>query len=112
MLTDRLYGTINTAFNSVIDLLGTEAVWINVKTDTTKTLRVGFSKISNTDQPNVNAYALAGKTITAKAKDFSDITPEKFDSFDINGERFIAETVTPLRMNDTIVGFKITTRGK
>jgi hypothetical protein len=68
--------------------------------------------MGNTDQPNVNSYALAGKTITAKAKDFSTVTPEKFDSFTINGEKFIAETVTPIRMNDTIVGFKITTRGK
>jgi len=112
MLTDRLYGTIELAFNSVIDLLGTQAVWVNVKTDTTKTLRVGFSKMSNTDQTNVNSYALAGKTITARAKDFAGITPEKFDTFTINGERFVAETVTPIRMNDTIVGHKIITRGK
>lgn len=112
MLTDRLYGTIDLAFNAVIDLLGTQAIWVNVKTDTTKTLRVGFSKMSNTDQPNINSYALAGKTITAKAKDFSAVTPEKFDSFTVNGEKFIAETVTPVRMNDTIVGYKITTRGK
>jgi hypothetical protein len=113
MLTDKLYGTVDTAFNAVIDLLGTKAEWTNVKTDTTKILRVGFSKISNTDQPNVNSYALAGKTITAKAKDFSSgITPEKFDSFIVNGEKFIAETVTPVRLNDTIVGYKITTRGK
>jgi hypothetical protein len=55
---------------------------------------------------------LAGKTITAKAKDFQEVTPEKFDSFVINSERFIAETVTPVRLNDIIVGFKITTRGK
>ena len=112
MLTERLYGTIDQAFNAAIDLLGTKAEWTNVKTGATKVLRVGFAKMSNTDQPNVNSYALAGKTITAKAKDFTDVTPEKFDSFLVNGEKFIAETVTPVRLNDTIVGYKITTRGK
>ena len=112
MLTERLYGTIDQAFNAAIDLLGTKAEWTNVKTDTTKVLRVGFARIGNDDQTNVNSYALAGKTITAKAKDFSTVTPEKFDSFLINGERFIAETVTPVRLNDTIIGYKITTRGK
>lgn len=112
MLTDKIYGTIDQAFNAVIDLLGTKAEWTSAKTKTSKVLRVGFSKMSNTDQPNVNSYALAGKTITAKAKDFTDVTPEKFDSFLVNNEKFIAETVTPVRLNDTIVGYKITTRGK
>lgn len=112
MLSTDLYSTIDGAFVTVIDLLGVKADWVNVKTETTKTLTVGFSKMGNTDQPNVNAYALAGKTITAKAGDFTDVTPEKFDSFTIKGEKFIAETVTPVRLNDTIIGYKITTRGK
>jgi hypothetical protein len=61
---------------------------------------------------NVNAYALAGKTITAKVSDFMNTPPEKFDSFTIKGEKHIAETVTPVRLNDEIVGYKIVTRGK
>lgn len=112
MLTERLYGTIDTAFNAAIDLLGTKAEWTNVKSGTVKTLRVGFARMGNTDETNVNSYALAGKTITAKAIDFSEVTPEKFDSFLVNGEKFIAETVIPVRLNDTIIGYKITTRGK
>ena len=112
MLNNDLYSTVDGAFIMVIDLLGVKADWTNVKTNVTKTLTVGFSKMSNTDQPNVNSYALAGKTITAKAADFTDVTPEKFDSFVVRGEKFIAETVTPVRLNDTIIGYKITTRGK
>jgi|688.fasta_scaffold87268_3 hypothetical protein len=112
MLTNTVYNQIDGAFITVIDLLGVQAVWTNTKTQTTKKITVGFSKMSNTDQPNVNAYALAGKTLTAKARDFSSVVPEKFDSFVINDEKYIAETVTPVRLNDTVIGFKITTRGK
>lgn len=112
MLTNTVYNQIDGAFTTVIDLLGVQAVWENVKSKETKKITVGFSKMSNTDQPNVNSYALAGKTITAKARDFSSVTPEKFDSFTINNEKFIAETVTPVRLNDTIIGYKIITRGK
>jgi hypothetical protein len=112
MLTTSLYNQINGSFIAVIDLLGVQAVWEGTKTKLTKTVVVGFSNNSNTDVSNVNAYALAGKTITAKAEDFRDVAPEKFDSFTIKGEKHIAETVTPVRLNDEIVGYKIVTRGK
>jgi hypothetical protein len=112
MLTTALYDQINGAFVSVVDLLGVQAIWESTKTKISKTVIVGFSNNSNTDVSNVNSYALAGKTITVKAQDFKELPPEKFDSFTIKGERHIAETVTPVRLNDTIIGYKVVTRGK
>lgn len=112
MLTNALYNQINSSFIGVIDLLGVQAVWESTKTKVSKTVVVGFSNNSNTDVSNVNAYALAGKTITVKIEDFKQLPPEKFDSFTIRGERHIAETVTPVRLNDEIIGYKIVTRGK
>ncbi len=112
MLSQQTYGSVHGAFDYAIDLLGVPADWTSTKHGDTGNFVVGFASVGKTDQDLVNAYGIAGKIITAKISSFKGTAPEKFDSFVIKGEKFIAAAVHPIPMRGEVIGYKIMTNGK
>jgi hypothetical protein len=112
MLDKQVYGIVNSAFHTAINLLGMPADYASIKdpTKNKKGIIIGFSGGSS-DQTLVQSMGIEGKTITAKVEDFAT-PPEKFDQFVVNGQKHVADSVHLIHLNGTVIGYKIMTKGK
>jgi hypothetical protein len=111
-LSESLYNQTHLGFITVIDLLGVPCTHRR-HTDglPTPIPSVGFSSISRVEEPFIQAYGINGKVITVKISDLPE-QPTKFDLFEVKGERYIADLVRVVHLNDTPIGWKIFCKGK
>jgi hypothetical protein len=111
VLTASVASSLKREFDRTVGALGVPATWSRAKSPTpTVALTVGFKTAGVKDVEIVNAYGLNAIVITVRASDVS-VSPEKFDSFTINGTRYIADDVSPILLNASAVGWKIYVKG-
>lgn len=111
MLNTATWNQVSSAFDQVVDLLGTNFTWNQAKSPNGTAQAVcGIKTVGAKDIELINSYGIGAKVLTIKAASLP-VPPEKFDEFTVNGEVYTADAVHPVRINDQIVGYKCYCRG-
>ena len=100
----------------LVTLLGTfdhQPVWDQAKPPhATKTVVGHKRNFGSAETEHVNAYGVSGVEIIVAASDFAS-APEKFDTFDVGGEKYTVVDVIPQRgFNNTVIIYRCYSRGK
>lgn len=112
MLDQKVKSETHGAWEMAINLLGLPATWIQAKPpNASKGITVGFKTAGWKDTEVVNSYGYGAKIITMKAVDFTTTIPEKYDTIEVNGERYTLDEVMPVMLNDKLLGHKGYVRG-
>lgn len=112
MLTEAVFNKIKSSFDLLVDTLGVPAVWTQSKApNQTQSLVVGFRTTSATDIEVINTYGFGTVIITLRAEDLP-AEPQKFDTFLIHGETYVANASHQVNLNGSTIGYKLYSRRK
>lgn len=111
MLGAVLFDLMREQYERTIDTLGVPMQWTNTKTNTTKSVVGGMKIATDADLALVQSYGVGARVITIKAAGLTT-EPEKFDRFAVQGAIYVAESVAPVHLNGTLVGFRIYIKGR
>ena len=111
MLGAALFATMKAQYERTIDTLGIPMVWTHTKTSATANLVGGMRIATDEDTALVQSYGVGARIITLKAAGLTG-APEKFDRFAVLNEVYIAESVAPVHLNGTLLGYRVYIKGK
>lgn len=111
MLNSSAWNNVASAFDQVVDLLGTPVTWNQAKSpNQTATFTSGLKTVGAKDIELINSYGIGSKIFTTKVSS-TPVPPEKFDELVVNNESYTIDAVHAVRINDQIVGYKCYCRG-
>jgi hypothetical protein len=107
------FQNIRGAFDSTINALGVSAMFKRAAGAAPAIpLVVGFSSPRKDDTAVVNAYGIEAKIITVSRATFpAGEVPAKFDTFEIDGKKFVAQSAHDVMLNATLIGWKCIVTG-
>ena len=111
MLGAVLFETMREQYERVIDTLGVPMQWTNTKSNTTRSVVGGMKIATDEDLALVQSYGVGARVITIKASGLT-VEPEKFDRFAVQDAVFVAESVAPVHLNGSLIGFRIYIKGR
>lgn len=95
---------------TLLGLVGIDAVWNELAApNRTVNLRVGVRTVGSEDEALVNAYGIGAKLLTVNGIDLP-VAPVKFDTFTIDGVVFVADSVLPVYLNDSVDRYRVIAR--
>jgi len=106
MLSNTLKGTWHKLYRDTIDALGVPATVYPKAADAVDCI-VGFKTSSDVDI--INSWGVGSKIITVQVVDVPNL--EKLDRVQIGPERYTLDSVTPVHLNDVLVGWRGIVRG-
>ena len=98
-------------YRKLVRQLGQAVTWTAQDGAQTATVQMGYKTPTTADSPVVASIGIGGAVFTACAEDLPQ-PPVKFDTFQIAGQTFVADTVRPAIIADQVVGWRIIARGK
>jgi hypothetical protein len=112
MLSASDFNKMVGAHRTIIQTLGVPAVWKQAKPpQQTATAVVGFKSVGPNEAEIVNAYGIEAKILTIAAGD-TPVAPEKFDTFEVNGETFVAQSAQAVHLNGQVIGYRCLVKGR
>lgn len=113
MLDQLMLSKMVAAYETTVDTLGVP-VTVNIDTwGSPIKCQAGLKTVGVEDDQLANSYGVGSRIITIKKKSVP-IMPAKYDTVDINdgGESLVISNVTPVQINNVIVGYRLATSGK
>ena len=106
MLSAGIKNTWQKLYQETINTLGVPAT-VHPKSGDAVECIVGFK--TSTDVDIINAWGVGSKIITVQVADVAQL--EKLDRIQIGAERYTLDSVTPVHLNDVLVGWRGIVRG-